>query len=410
VVIPQVVVIGAGAAGTMAAIFAASAGARTLLIERTRDGGRKILISGGGRCNILPARLDESRFVTESSRPLLRRMIRSWPLREQIAFFEQEAGLPLVEEVDTAKLFPASQSAREVRDRLLRLARTRGAETRFNAVVTSIDRAGGQWRVVLRGEAIDASAVIVATGGLSVPATGSDGAGLKIAEALGHTVRPVYPALTPLTAESAPFGHLAGVSLPVAIMGRSAGLSASASGGFLFTHGGYSGPSVLDVSHVAVRSRLSGAPARITVRWSPRDDVEWERAFRPVGTRTVGASVTAVLPERLAVTLVERAGIERSRPLANLTRADRLRLIDVLVRSELPWTGDEGYKKAEVTGGGVDLAEVNAVTMESRRHPGLFLCGEMLDAFGPIGGYNFLWAWATGRAAGLGAAARAIAT
>ena len=132
---PQVVVIGAGAAGTMAAIFSATAGAATVLLERTRDGGRKILISGGGRCNVLPSRLDESRFVTESSRPILRKLIRSWPLRDQIAFFEQEAGIPLVEEPESAKLFPASQSARDVRDRLLGLADARGVELHANSHV-----------------------------------------------------------------------------------------------------------------------------------------------------------------------------------------------------------------------------------------------------------------------------------
>src|SRR5215213_6275900 len=115
----RVVVVGAGAAGTMAAIFAAAEGAETLLVERTKDGGRKILISGGGRCNILPAQVDESRFVTDSPPHLLRRMIRSWPLHEQIAFFEHDIGVPLVEETESGKLFPASQSARDVRDKLL---------------------------------------------------------------------------------------------------------------------------------------------------------------------------------------------------------------------------------------------------------------------------------------------------
>ena len=111
------------------------------------------------------------------------------------------------------------------------------------------------------------------------------------------------------------------------------------------------------------------------------------------------------MPTRLAEALIEATGIDPRLPLANLSRADRLRLTEALVRSALPWTGDEGYKKAEVTGGGVSLSEIDFRTMESRRHRGLFLCGEMLDAFGPIGGYNFLWAWATGRAAGLGASA-----
>ena len=123
---PRVVVIGAGAAGTMAAIFAASAGAETLLLERTKEGGRKILISGGGRCNILPARVDESRFVTDSSPHTLRRIVRSWPLHAQIAFFESDLGLPLMEERESAKLFPKSQSSRDVRDKLFAFARSKG--------------------------------------------------------------------------------------------------------------------------------------------------------------------------------------------------------------------------------------------------------------------------------------------
>ena len=403
----QVVVIGGGAAGIMAAISAASAGAPTTLLERTRDGGRKILISGGGRCNILPARLDDSRFVTESSRPLLRRMVRSWPLHEQIAFFEREAGIPLVEEAESGKLFPASQRAKDVRDRLFALARDRSVVLRTGALVVGLDREAAGWRISLDdGEVMEARAVVMATGGLSVPNTGSDGMGLRLAAALGHAMRPTYPALTPLTARPAPFGRLAGVSLPVTLSVRSASQRASATGGFLFTHGGYSGPAVLDVSHVAVRSRMDGGdPASIVVRWTDLGDEEWEQALRPRGTRTVAGAVAAHLPERLASALVESLGIERSRSLANLTRPERLRLIEMLVRGTLPWSGDEGYKKAEVTGGGVDLAEVDPRTLESRRHPGLFLCGEMLDAFGPIGGYNFLWAWATGRAAGLGAAA-----
>lgn len=401
-----VVVIGGGAAGVMAAIFAASAGAPTTLLERTRDGGRKILISGGGRCNILPARLDESRFITESSRPLLRRMVRSWPLHEQIEFFEREAGIPLVEEPETGKLFPVSQRARDVRDRLFGVARDRGVVLRTGALVVGLDPAPAGWHVSLDdGETIHADAIVMATGGLSVPTTGSDGLGLEIAAALGHEMRPTYAALTPLTARPAPFGKLAGVSLPVTLSARSSAHRASATGGFLFTHGGYSGPSVLDVSHVAVRSRLrNGDAARIVIRWTPLGDEEWEQALRPRGARTVAGAVAGHLPERLASALVEHLGIERSRLLANLTRPERIRLIETLVRGELPWNGDEGYKKAEVTGGGIDLSEVDPRTLESRRHPGLFLCGEMLDAFGPIGGYNFLWAWATGRAAGLGAA------
>jgi hypothetical protein len=191
----------------------------------------------------------------------------------------------------------------------------------------------------------------------------------------------------------------------VTISARAKKLSATATGGFLFTHGGYSGPAVLDVSHVAVRSRGDHAsPARILVRWTPLDDEQWVVALRPQGARTVLAALSVHLPNRLAVALIERAGVDPKRALSNLTRTERVRLIEALVRGVLPWDGDEGYKKAEVTGGGVSLSDIDPRTLESRRHPGLFLCGEMLDAFGPIGGYNFLWAWATGRAAGLAVA------
>ena len=397
--------IGAGAAGTMAAIFAASAGAETLLLERTRDGGRKILISGGGRCNILPARVDERRFVTDSSPNTLRKILRSWPLAEQVTFFERELGLRLVEEEESAKLFPASNRARDVRDGLLALAANRGAQFLPSTTVTGLSPTVAGWKVERDGSPpLLVDAVIVASGGLSVPNTGSDGRGLAMMAGLGHTIHPTYPALTPVTSEPAAFAVLAGVSLPVTVTARDHARSATATGGFLFTHRGYSGPSVLDVSHIVARSRMEGnAKARLTVRWSRMDEAGWEAALRPEGTRTVAGALRREVPERLAIALAAAAGVSSSRALAQLSREERLRLIEVLVRGDLPWTGDEGYKKAEVTGGGVSLAEIDPRTLESRRHPGLFLCGEILDAFGPIGGYNFLWAWATGRAAGIAA-------
>jgi hypothetical protein len=391
----------------MAAIFAAEAGAETLLVERTRDGGRKILISGGGRCNVLPARLDETRYVTDSSPNTLRKIVRAWPLAEQIAFFEHEVGIPLVEETESAKLFPVSNRARDVRDGLLELARLRGVRLLTDTRVVDVAPRGAGWEVALEGAPpLEADAVIVATGGLSVPNTGSDGTGLRVLERLGHMIHPTYAALTPITSDPAPFADLSGISLRVSLTARADGRTASASGGFLFTHRGYSGPSVLDVSHVVVRSRAEGMkpPAKLTVRWTQHDDAAWESLLRPQGARAVASVVRGELPDRLADALLGAAGVDPTRLLADLTREERRRLVETLVRGDLPWTGDESYKKAEVTGGGVRLSEIDPRTMESRIHPGLYLCGEVLDAFGPIGGYNFLWAWATGRAAGQGAA------
>jgi predicted Rossmann fold flavoprotein len=404
----RVLVIGAGAAGSMAAIFAAAAGAETLLLETTQDGGRKILISGGGRCNILPAQLDESRFVTDSSPNTARKIVRSWPLHEQIAFFERELGLPLVKEEGSGKLFPASQCARDVRDGLLMRGARKGVKFMPCSRVTGFTPQPGSWRVEREGGApLEADAIVLATGGLSVPKTGSDGKGLSILGKLGLTIHPTYAALTPLTAKTSPYRDLAGVSLQVRITASDEARKATAIGGLLFTHCGYSGPAVLDISHVAVRSLAEGrSPARLSVSWTSLESGEWDALLRTAGAGSVAGVLRRELPERLAERLLKIANIEPACRLARLRREERRRLVETLVRCDLPWSGVEGYQKAEVTGGGVSLSEINPLTMESRRYPGLFLCGELLDAFGPIGGYNFLWAWVTGRAAGLAAAGR----
>jgi hypothetical protein len=410
-----VAIVGAGAAGLMAAIFAAGR-SRVLVIEKTSDGGRKILISGGGRCNVLPVAVEPHRFVSDSPAHLVRRMLRAWPLEAQREFFERELDIPLKVESETAKLFPVSDRARDVRDGLVAMARRLGVEFRFDTAATGLAPVSGGWRVETTRGHVEARAVVLATGGLSVPATGSDGAGLAMAAALGHVVHETYPALTPLVTTERPHlevrpSHveLAGVSLPVRLRAKWRGRTTESTGGFLFTHRGYSGPSVLDVSHVVVRSRMASADpadaAVLRVAWSELDEAAWRRELGDAA----GLVITAVarrVPHRLAEHLLHETGVPRDRRAAELRRPERAALIEALTAYALPWTGDEGYRKAEVTGGGVALDEVDPRTLESRRCPGLFPCGEILDAFGPIGGHNFAWAWATGRTAGLGAGAR----
>jgi predicted Rossmann fold flavoprotein len=429
-----IVVVGAGAAGLVAAIFARTGGAgkkNVLLLERTTDGGRKILISGGGRCNVLPSTLQPERFVTDSPPHLLRGMLRSWPLSAQRAFFEEDLGIPLALEEETGKLFPVSNRARDVRDGLMALARERGVEVQSQTAVTGLEAIGSsevqgvsprqsRWRLTTSRGDVEASSVILATGGLSVPLTGSDGTGLTIARRLGHEIHQTYPALTPLTGTTPLLASLSGISLDVRIRAKAAGRTTESQGGFLFTHRGFSGPAVLDVSHVAVRSKLRResfsskkipdvitdlSDAVIRIQWTDRDADTWTRELSTT-TGLIVNLVSRYVPERLAEVLCLEAGLPPDRRGPELRRHERTALVDALTSYVLPWTGDEGYKKAEVTGGGVALTEVNARTLESVRHPGLFLCGEMLDAFGPIGGHNFAWAWATGRSAGLGAASQ----
>ena len=396
----RVVVVGAGAAGLMAALWAARRGREVVLVERTSDGGRKILISGGGRCNILPSVARPERFVTDSSPNTLRKILRSWPLHEQRTFFEAELGMPLELEEETGKLFPSTHRARDVRDGLVSRVRDAGARIWFDARVTGLTPVANRWSVALDGApAVEAGTVIVATGGLSVPATGSDGVGLSIVEALGHRITPTYPALTPLTAAPHPHAELAGIATEVTLTGPGSKPPFRTTDALLVTHRGWSGPAVLDASHVAVRGGPDGGRQEILVDWSGSAAVDWEAALlEPSGT--VRSVVAQRLPRRLAEALVSEVGVAPETPLAQLRRDERRRVVEALTAYPLPWTGNEGYKKAEVTGGGVALGEVDPRTMQSRRLPGLYLCGEILDAFGPIGGHNFQWAWATGRAAG----------
>jgi len=398
----RVAVIGAGAAGLMAGISATRAGAQVLIVEKTADGGRKILISGGGRCNVLPSVEAPERFISASPPQLVRRLLRAFPLREQRAFFERDAGVPLALEKDSGKLFPASNRARDVRDALVRLATDAGVTFHWSTTVTRLENSSRLnfpgWQVHTSAGTLDADRVIIATGGLSVPMTGSDGAGLAIARAFGHTIVPTYAALTPLLTDREPHRALSGLSLKAVLRAPSAGKQARSTGGFLFTHRGFSGPTVLDVSHAWTRDR-----GDIFASWGNVTRADWESTLED-RTGLVTTRLASQLPARLAELLVCEAAVPLDRRMAELRRDERARLLEMLTHYRLPVTGDEGYKKAEVTGGGVALEEVDPSTLESRRHKGLYLCGELLDAFGPIGGHNFMWAWSTGRAAGFAAA------
>jgi predicted Rossmann fold flavoprotein len=396
----------------MAGIFAARSGREVILVEGSADGGRKILISGGGRCNVLPGTFRPEAYGTDSSSNTLRKLLRSWPLPQQRAFFEDDLGIPLKHEPEFDKLFPVSDRARDVRDSLIDAFRSAGGKLWLGTRVTGL--APG-WTVDLSdGQKVFAESVILASGGLSVPATGSDGWGLEEARRLGHAIHPTYPALTPLLAGPPVHAALAGLTLPVRIRASGGGVTLDETGSFLFTHRGYSGPVALNVSHAVSRAGSSlrdppgdGADVRIRVQWSPAmDRSAWEDALSSGGSSTVANTLREHLPRRLVdqlLTELSSTGLPSDRTLATLRRNERKALVTALSEYPLPVTGDEGYRKAEVTGGGVALDQVHPRTMESRVTPGLYLCGEILDAFGPIGGHNFLWAWATGRAAGLGA-------
>jgi predicted Rossmann fold flavoprotein len=393
----------------LAALFAARGGVRTLLVESHPKPGAKIRVSGGGRCNVLPSALELADFHTEGSRNAMRNLLFSWPLDEVRAFFERDLGVPLKVE-ETGKVFPVSDDPSEITNALLSACERAGVKLVAGARVRELracdpsEVGSARFELALAsGESVRAERVALCTGGLSLPKTGSDGWGYQAAERLGHTPLRRYPALVPLLTSEDRWCELAGVSLRARLNAvRDGKLLEARTGDLLFTHKGFSGPVVLDISHQLAREGHQGVT--LLAAWLGDDAEAWDARLLAGGARSVQSFTRAHLPKRLADLLVARAGVDPARACARLTREERQRLASELGACELEIAGDEGYRTAEVTGGGVPLEEVAMRTLESRLVPGLYLAGEILDITGRIGGFNFLWAWASGRRVGLSVA------
>jgi len=374
-----VAVIGAGAAGLMAAIFAGRAGKRVVAFDAAPKIGAKILISGGGRCNVTHDVVRAEDF--NGNRHAIAKVLREFDVAQTVAFFE-ELGVPLKRE-ETGKLFPVSDRARDVVDALLRAAGEAGVEIRTGVRVTSLD-------------GIDAKHIVLATGGRSVPKTGSDGSGYALARALGHTVTPVFPALVPLIVAEGHWARaISGTSVEAELMVKSPSgrVLHRERGSMLFTHFGISGPAVLDIS----RHFIAAQPATLSANFLPGETFEsLERAL--LAHDNPHATLASILRRRLPDRLVEHLASDV--PLSRLAKDERRRAVRDVVDCALPVERDRGFDYAEVTAGGVPLAEVDVGTMRSRVAENLSLVGEILDVDGKIGGYNFQWAWATGFIAG----------
>jgi len=401
-------VVGAGAAGLMAAISAARAapGRRIVLLEGAPRPGAKILISGGGRCNVTHHAVDETAF-NGSTPAAIRKVLRRFDVARTVAFF-RELGVELARE-ETGKLFPTSGRARTVLDALLGAARADGVPLRHPFRVSAVEREReGFLLTAASGERLRSARVVLATGGKSVPRTGSDGGGYALAQSLGHGLTPrLLPALVPLLLPEGHFARsLSGLSVEATleVRARSGRRLARAHGSLLCTHFGLSGPAVLDISRHLIDARLDDPEARLVVRWMPEATPETaDHALRALGGRTVSSWLAQSVPERLARALCAAAGVDPALPGHQLTREARRALAAAVAEMTVPVAGDRGFAVAEVTAGGVPLAELDLDTMGSRRCPGLFLCGEICDVDGRIGGFNFQWAWASGYVAGVGA-------
>lgn len=381
----DIAVIGAGAAGLTAAIFAkrTAPGARVVAFDGAPKIGAKILISGGGRCNVTHDVVTPGDF--NGSRNAIAKVLRTFPVGQTIAWFES-MGVFLKRE-ETGKLFPVTDRARTVVDALLAAA--------GEVEILTGHRIGSL-------EEVAAKRVILATGGRSVPKTGSDGRGYAMVRAVGHTVTDVFPALVPLLLPPDHWAtRISGTSTDAELSVRSetGRVLARHRGSMLCTHFGISGPVVLDISRDWILAK-----GVLVANFLPGQSFEsLEAAFVAEAARnpraTVGSFLRGRIPERLLMAI---AG--ESTPLGRMTKDERRRMVRSLVEHVLPVTGDRGFDYAEVTAGGVPLSEIDVATMASRKREGLYLCGEILDVDGKIGGYNFQWAWASGRLAGIHAA------
>jgi hypothetical protein len=399
------VVIGAGAAGLVSAFCAAERGKRTLLLEKNKQAGVKILMSGGTRCNITQA-TDNRGIVAAYGPPgkFLHSALAALSVQSTIALFEAEGVLTKIEE--TGKVFPVSNKASHVLAGLLARCQRSGAALALAEPVLEMERDGETFRLLTPQRRLRAAGVILTTGGQSYPGAGTTGDGYRFAAQFGHTIVPPRPALVPLTTTAPWVLDLRGVTLPdvtLRIMDEGRSL-ASRRSSLLFAHFGLTGPAALDVSRVVSghrRPATLAAEIDLIPDQSELQLVEWLRHESVnSGKKQLAVVASQLVPRRLAEIVLQLAAIAPDRKAAELSKEERGRLVRTLKCLTVPLTGTMGFKKAEVTAGGVSLDEVDSRTMQSKIVPRLYFAGEILDIDGPIGGYNFQAAWSTGWLAG----------
>ncbi len=410
------IVIGAGAAGLLASARLAERGQRTLLVEKNRKPGVKILISGGTRCN-LTHHCDARGIIAAfgSAGSFLHSPLAALGPRELVELFHAE-GVPTKIEA-YGKIFPSSDRALDVVNALVRRLHRCGAELALGEAVQGIEPTADGIRVVTELRTLTAAKVLVTTGGKSYPGCGTTGDGYRWLAQLGHTIRPPRPALVPLTTDQEWVKSLAGITIPDALvrvvdpqlLGTPAkgkrralppGVLIERRGAVLFAHFGLTGPAILDVSR-AITGAQNPRDLRLLIDFVPDTtpaqlDEQLRQAAVSDGKKLVIGVLPEVMPRRLLEYLFTHAEVPHDRRLSELSKLERSRLIEQIKGAPVIINGSRGFEKAEVTAGGVSLAEVDSRTMESKLVPNLYLAGEILDLDGYIGGYNFQAAFSTG--------------
>lgn len=406
------IVVGAGAAGLVAAIRSAELGRRTLLLEKNRRPGVKILMSGGTRCNI--THNTDNRGIVKAygaQGRFLHSALAALSVADTLALFHAEGLATKVE--DTGKIFPVSDRATDVLAALLARLDRSGCALVYEEPLVDLSRTVGGFQLTTNKRTLTAERVILTTGGQSYPGSGTTGDGYRFCAALGHSIVPPRPALVPITVEAPWVRALQGITIPdvglrvlepAAEPGRKPAVLAERRGSLLFTHFGLSGPVALDVSravsgHARPQSLVLECDFLPGLSRGPCEE-QFNQAFAAAGKKPLLAMLPDHLPRRFNESLLHELDLPADRRAAEIGKRDRLRLVEALKQLPLAVSGTLGFKKAEVTAGGVALDEVDSSTMQSKLVPELYLAGEILDLDGPIGGFNFQAAWSTGWLAG----------
>ena len=406
----EVIVIGGGAAGMMAALQCALSGGTVTLLEGNEKLGKKVYITGKGRCNLTnDCTLDEFMQQVAHNPRFLYSALNGFTPQDMMSLLE-ENGCPVVVQRGR-RVFPATEKASDVTRTLTRLMQQAGVKIRLNTKAQDILMEDGQVQGVVtqQGERLPAGQVILATGGQSYPVTGSNGDGYRLAEKLGHTVLPPTPVLSALVSGAEWVHRLQGLSLKNVTLTLQSGKKRlyREQGEMLFTHFGISGPLVLEMScHLPEKLAEARVELNLKPALTPEQlDARLQREFAAQNRKQLRNVLPSLLPGRLAEEFPALAGVSGDVVCGQITKEDREKILHTLQCLVIPVTGLRPLAEAIVTRGGVSVKEVTPSTMESKLVHGLYFAGELLDVDAHTGGYNLQIAWSTGAAAGRAAAA-----
>lgn len=406
----KIVIIGGGPAGLIAALRASELGAQVVIVEKNQAAGLKLLMTGGGRCNLTNNQSSQqlATALGQNGRWLLSGLSR-FASEKTVELFN-DLNVVTKTEAD-GRVFPASNSAREVLNVLLEKNLASGVQIIYSATVVGFEKKQQKITAVnlADGRKITGDAFIIATGGQSYPTTGSTGDGLKWLKDFGHQIIDPQPGLTPIILNSPVVSKMEGVSLPqVQLKVKTSKKTQTIIGPIIFTREGVSGPAALNLSSLIIRDSLAKNISLDLLPEKTVEEVDQELTTVLIGKKTIKTVLTdflvGVLPERGVITILEALKISNQRLANSINRTERLTIVDFLKNWSLPITGFGGYTEAMITLGGVNLKEVDPKTMQSKIIDNLYLAGEILDLAGPTGGYNLQICWTTGYLAGEAAA------